>query len=102
LRKASEWGLFYCTFVSMKFCPFIAVIILSFFAGCKQHEQLEAKIFERKRLEGNRILIRYEYRLNNKLYTDSATMANVVMNTDSIRVIIDPANPGKSIPDIEK
>ncbi|MCW3107471.1 MAG: hypothetical protein JWQ09_1977 [Segetibacter sp.] len=86
----------------MKSRVLILVVITSFFVSCGQQEQLKAKIFERRELKGNRLMIRYEYSVNNKVYTDSATVANVVINSDSISVIIDPLNPSKSLPDIIK
>ena len=84
-------------------CTILRVLVMfCLFASCGQQQQLKAKIFERKDLKGNRLMIRYQYLVNEKTYVDSATVANVIINTDSISVIIDPSNPGKSIPDIGK
>lgn len=76
------------------------LIIVSFLYGCGRQQQLKAKIFERRELRGNRLMIRYRYEVNGKLFSDSATIANVVIGSDSISIIINPSNPGKSIPDI--
>ena len=78
------------------------LVMVCLFSACRQQQQLKAKIFERKELKGNRLMIRYQYLVNQTTYTDSATVANVIIDTDSISVIIDPSNPGKSIPDIGK
>ncbi|HSU49105.1 MAG TPA: hypothetical protein VLJ41_00880 [Segetibacter sp.] len=69
--------------------------------GCGRQQQLKAKIFERKELKGNRLLIKYHYYVNNNNYIDSATLPNVIIGSDSIYIIIDPSYPGKSIPDIQ-
>ena len=82
---------------------FAAIIVLLFFAtACGKQQHVRAKVFERRELKENRLSIRYQYKVDEKLYIDSATVANVVIKTDSIYVIIDPSNPGKSIPDIVK
>lgn len=70
------------------------------FCGCGKQQQLKAKIFERRELKGNRLMLRYRYQVNKDYFSDSATIANVVINTDSILIIIDPDHPQKSIPDI--
>jgi hypothetical protein len=81
--------------------PFAAVIVIFFiFTSCGQQQQVKARIFERKELKGNRLMIRYQYAVDEKVYVDSATVGNVIINTDSIPIIIDPANPEKSVPDI--
>ena len=68
--------------------------------GCKDQQIVKAKIFERKEIEKDRLLVKYVYLLNNQLYHDSAIIKNVVIGNDSIRVIIDPSNPAKGIPDL--
>jgi hypothetical protein len=75
-------------------------LIFSFIYGCGKQQQLKAKIFERRELRGNRLMIRYHYEVNGRLFSDSATIANVVIGVDSISITVDPSNPGKSIPDI--
>lgn len=86
----------------MKSYLVILFVIACLFAACHQQQQVKAKIFERRELKGNRLMISYEYMVNDRLYTDSTTVANAVINTDSIIVIIDPANPERSLPDIIK
>ena len=81
-----------------RFSYFLIAIALF---GCGRQQQLKAKIFERKELKGNRLLIKYHYYANNNNYTDSATLPNVIIGSDSIYIIIDPSYPGKSIPDIQ-
>lgn len=77
-----------------------SLIIAFVFCACGRQQQLKAKVFERRELKGNRLLIKYHYDFDNKSYIDSATLPNVVINSDSIFIIIDPSHPGKSIPDI--
>ena len=78
------------------------MIIIAVFSACGQHELLKAKIFERKELPGNRLMIRYQYTVGEKTYKDSATVPNLVIKSDSIRIIIDPSKPFKSIPDLTR
>ncbi|GEO09452.1 DUF3592 domain-containing protein [Segetibacter aerophilus] len=77
------------------------ILTICVLIGCGQQEQLKAKIFERRDIKGNRLVIRYRYTVDDKVYIDSATVRNIVINSDSITVVIDPSNPGKSIPDIK-
>ena len=86
----------------MKKSVVAVAITATLFAGCGQQQQVKAKIFERRDLQSNRLMIRYQYLVNDKLYIDSATVANVVINTDSIFVIIDPSHPEKAIPDFSR
>jgi len=68
--------------------------------GCDSQETVRAKVFERKRIEKDRLLIKFGYLVNDKAYTDSAVIKNIVIKSDSINVIIDPSNPTKGIPQI--
>lgn len=86
----------------MKQSIFATAMIAALFAACGQQQQVKAKVFERRQLQNNRLMIRYQYEVNNKPYTDSATVVNVVINTDSIFVITDPSNPARAIPDFTK
>lgn len=79
----------------------VAVLIITFFlTSCKQNQQLRAKIFERRQLSKNRLLIKYKYMAGDKIYFDSAVVRNAVINNDSINVIIDSSLPAKSLPDL--
>ncbi|MBA2761586.1 MAG: hypothetical protein H0U39_06450 [Segetibacter sp.] len=59
---------------------------------------MKAKIFERKEIRGDKLMIKYNYVANGQLYIDSATINNRVIPGDSIIVTIDPSNPGKGSP----
>ncbi|MCW3081407.1 hypothetical protein [Segetibacter sp.] len=78
------------------------LLIVIILVACGQHGQLRAKIFERREMAGNRLMIRYQYIIDDQTYIDSATVANTIINSDSITVLIDPSNPGRSIPDIKE
>ena len=84
----------------MKSTVIVVAAFFSIFISCRQQEQLKAKIYERRDLKANGLMIGYTYTVDKKVYLDSASVANVVINSDSILIIIDPSNPGKSIPDI--
>jgi hypothetical protein len=80
---------------------FVVIALTIFFVACHKQQQLKARIFERRELNGNRLMIQFKYTVKNKLYTDSATIANLVINNDSISIIIDPENPAKAIPELK-
>jgi hypothetical protein len=84
--------------------PYIpsCIALLLLVSACGERAVLPAKVFERRALKGSRLFISYRYVYKDRIYTDSATVANVVFNTDSIPVIIDTENPGRSLPDLKK
>ncbi len=71
------------------------LLIFLFLAACKEHQNVKAKIFERKEIRGDKLMIKYNYVANGQLYIDSATINNRVIPGDSIIVTIDPSNPRK-------
>ncbi|MDQ6814734.1 MAG: hypothetical protein M3040_13415 [Bacteroidota bacterium] len=86
----------------MKHTLLLLTVMFTLLTSCGKQEQLKAKIFERREIKGNRLMIHYQYKVNEKAYLDSATISNVIIRNDSIRIIIDPSNPSKSIPDLTK
>ena len=74
------------------------LLIFLFLASCKEHQNVKAKIFERKEIRGDKLMIKYNYVANGQLYIDSATIHNRVIPGDSIIVTIDPSNPRKGSP----
>jgi hypothetical protein len=80
----------------------VLIILLTFItAGCKR-QPLKGKIFERKEVDGQRLMIKYRYVANGKEITDSVTINNRKIDTDSIDLAPDPANPGRAVPDIDR
>ena len=77
------------------------VVILLLVGSCRDQQIVRAKVFERKQLEGARLAIKYFYIVNGNKFTDSAIIKNTVVGTDSINLIIDPSQPGRSIPDLQ-
>lgn len=71
-----------------------------FVVSCGKRQEVKAKIYERKEMANNRLLIRFHYLVNNISYVDSATIVNKVLPGDSIKVIIDPEKPAKGLPDL--
>ena len=81
---------------------FILILLISFLTvSCGGSEVVKAKIFERKEVNDKTIMIRYQYAVNDQVYSDSLTMNNKVINSDSISIKIDPSNPSKGIPQFE-
>ena len=80
----------------------ILIAAIFFVSACSQKKQVKAKIFERKQVNKNRLIIKYRFAERNKIYIDSASVRNIIIGNDSINLIIDPANPEKSIPDFTK
>lgn len=70
--------------------------------ACRDQQQVKAKIFERKELSENRLIIKYQYTLAGQTYIDSASVKNIVIGNDSITLIIDPSNPQRSLPDFSR
>jgi hypothetical protein len=79
----------------------IVLLIFCVAAGCK-NQSLRGRIFERKEVDGNKLLIKYKYQANGKESIDSITINNRKLNSDSINLVSDPANPGKAIPDFAR
>jgi len=76
------------------------IAIIVFLSSCRHHQQLKAKIFERRELSQNRLVIKYKYLIKNKIYIDSASVKNTIIGSDSINIIVDPSLPGTSLPDL--
>ncbi len=74
------------------------LLIFLFLASCKEHQNVKAKIFERKEIMGDKLMIKYNYVVKNHLYIDSAIIKSRVIPGDSINVTIDPSNPRKGWP----
>lgn len=77
----------------------ILIAAAFFLSACKHKEQVKAKIFERKEVNKNRLIIKYRYVAGDRIYIDSASVRNIIIGNDSINIIIDPANPQRSLPD---
>lgn len=76
------------------------ITAIFFLSSCRHHQQLKAKIFERRELSKNRLVIKYKYLINNKVYIDSASVKNIIIGSDSINIIVDPSLSGTSLPDL--
>ncbi|MDB5193565.1 MAG: hypothetical protein JWQ96_3128 [Segetibacter sp.] len=64
--------------------------------ACSNKALVKARVYERKEAAENILKIKYSYAANGKLYTDSATVTNKVMEGDSINISINLRKPGKS------
>ncbi len=80
----------------MKYQLSAIIVTIFFITSCRNQQQVKAKIFERKEVSKNRLMIKYEYTAAGKTYIDSASVKNIVIGT--INLIIDPANPQRSLP----
>jgi hypothetical protein len=80
---------------------FTLVAMISMVA-CNNEEVADAKIFERKEQEGNRLMIKYNYTVDGKQYLDSAEIDNIVLEGDVIPVKYEKSNPQKAFPQLEK
>ncbi len=77
-------------------------IFLSLFLACKDRQKLKAKIFERKEIQDDKLMIKYKYVANGQSYIDSATIENKVIGSDTINVTINPSEPEKGSPQLQK
>lgn len=79
----------------------IALALTALILGsCKRDNLIKAKIFERRELARNRLMIYYHYNFKNRIYTDSASVTNNIIKNDSILVLIDPSNPSSGEPQL--
>ena len=76
--------------------PVFIIISSALFLACNNERSIKAKIFERKKVGSNKLMIKYSYTLNEKSFTDSATLANTVIEGDSINIAVDPSEPRHS------
>jgi len=81
-------------------CALVATILS--LSACSSHQELKAKIFERKRISNDRLMIKYTYSTGKKTYYDSVFVRNMIIRNDSINIIIDPAHPQRSLPDFTR
>ena len=76
-------------------------LILVSITSCKQQQKAEARIFERKHLPQNKLQIKYEYKAGDKQYTDSVTIDNQVLKSDTITVVINSKKPSENVPELK-
>jgi hypothetical protein len=83
----------------MKTCTSLTVLTLAaLLFGCKANHHADAKIFERKEVEGNKLMIKYNYQVAGKPHTDSAIIKNKVLEGDTITVKYKASQPGNATP----
>jgi hypothetical protein len=83
----------------MKVIPVSSLVtFLILLVSCRGGENVKARIFERREIRNDKLMIKYRYVINRQSYIDSATIENRVISGDSIDVTIDPSNPGESAP----
>jgi len=72
--------------------------------ACTQHDNKKLKgfIYERKQVQQNKLMLKYRYKLNEKEYRNSITIANQGINSDSVDLKMDNSTDGKAIPIINK
>ncbi|TDH27815.1 hypothetical protein EXU57_04920 [Segetibacter sp. 3557_3] len=85
-----------------KYNPVFALIVVGILAGCENRKTATALVMERKKLGNNKLLIKYAYMTGGERMVDSAIITNEVLESDSIKVILDKDNPGKSTPELLK
>lgn len=72
---------------------FIFIILAVFIAGCESKKTTNAKIFERREVEENKLMIKYAFLAGGTSIIDSSIIDNKVLNTDTVPVIYNPSNP---------
>ena len=80
---------------------FIAIFLVAL-TSCESKQKAKAKIFERKEVEDNKLMIKYAFSVKGETITDSAVIENNVIGTDSVSVTFDPDDPSKNTLDISK
>jgi hypothetical protein len=77
----------------------LIIVIASFctlFISCNNKQRTIAKIFERKEIDGNKLMIKYSFITDGKSITDSTIIDNKVINGDSIFISYDRSNPSET------
>jgi hypothetical protein len=85
--------------------PTTAFLVSCFFiimVGCSNEQTVKAQIFERKQIDSNQLMIKYQYSIKQQQFIDSTTIDNVVLHHDTIDIKVDNDNPAKSSPDLKK
>ncbi len=75
------------------------VTFLFLLVSCRGGENVKARIFERREIRNDKLMIKYRYVIKEQSYIDSAMIENRIISGDSIDVTIDPSNPRKSSPE---
>ncbi len=105
IQSLSFGEAFLCTFVLMRskrLNLLMAIFFATILSGCKQQQRSPARIFERKHVDSNRLMIKYEFWTNGTNYSDSVIIENHVLPGDSITVVFDKNHPQKSSPEFLK
>ena len=87
-----------CSMKKLNFTLVISIIVLGL--ACKSQNRVDAKIYERKEEEGNRLLIKYQYQVNGKDFRDSATINNIVLDSDTISIKYETDHPERTTPEV--
>ena len=80
---------------------FIAIFLVAL-TSCESKQKAKAKIFERKEVENNKLMIKYAFSAKGQIIIDSAVVENKVISTDSLSITFDPEDPSKNTLDISK
>lgn len=64
--------------------------------SCKNQQTTKAKIFERKEVDGNKLLLKYKYNKAGKTFMDSTVVENVIIPDDTIEILIDENDNSRS------
>lgn len=81
---------------------FYAIAVLAAMCSCSSNQVAEARIFERKEQPGNKLLIKYQYLVDGRQYSDSATINNRVLDGDTITVKYSSSDPARAIPEVNE
>ncbi|MDE3253048.1 MAG: hypothetical protein KGO92_09605 [Bacteroidota bacterium] len=74
------------------FIPFVLL-----FTACKELTgETRARIVQRKKMPAGKLLISYQYSVDNVRYSDSLVMQNRVLSDDSVRVIYSLSVPSRN------
>lgn len=71
----------------MKLTIVFLLCVLQFTACKEKTGETRAGIVQRKRMPAGKLLVSYQYRVENVVYADSLIMQNRVLPDDSVRII---------------
>ena len=81
----------------MKIQYFLTAWVVVSLTCCSNNNTIDARIYERKHLQGDSLQIKYRYTVNQKEFVDSAVVANKVIPDDAINIIINKNDPTQTV-----
>lgn len=80
----------------------VTLVFVIVAVACNEKKKTMAKIFERKEISENNLMIKYAFVADKKIITDSTIIKNQPINSDSITISYDQSNPQNHTPQVAR